>query len=398
MRIEGIYLKNSEVESISQPEDTQSTGEDLATRHPPRIKRSIKNYRYAYNNDGTIRGILLNNATTANNQFRIECEDPTAKAHIEMKVKEWDLDGVMTSTLLRVQRDGFCFIEKGIFDGSIQIRFLPYDGDKYKMKVIKNPKTNQIIGYKQNAPKPVDPQGWEKTKYEDLKEEGEAIDTNYQAENIIYPILIEEAGRGESLLISILDNVDDKKTFEKFMRSAAHKAGNMIGIKVGDETTSAKDVPKSFINKLLDVFGRPVEKDVAVIPKGVDVSTIGNTSLPELVSYIKHHRNEMFLALQTPESLFSTESSNRATAEVQADDDTGYKVFITFLRDFLKKYFEQQLIDDELQRKGFNKAIGNCFIMFDVEQDVEPLQPGDKLPDTTTTNIETGEDDSGVTS
>ena len=99
------------------------------------------------------------------------------------------------------------------------------------------------------------------------------------------------------------------------MRSAAHKAGNLIGITVGDETTSPKDVPKSFINKLLDVFSRPVEKDVAVVPKGVDVSTIGNSSLPELVSYIKYHRSEIFLALQTPEALFSTESSNRVVRQ-----------------------------------------------------------------------------------
>lgn len=397
VKIEGIYLKNSEVEAITDPSPTQTEGEDLATRHPPKIRKSIKNYRYAYNNDPTIRGIILNNATTANNKFRIECQDPKAKAHIEMKVKEWDLDGLMTNTLIKVQRDGFCFIEKGIFNNSIKTRFLAYDGEKYKMKVIRNPNTDEIIGYKQNAPKSADPKGWEKKSFDDLKEEGDSVDTNYQANQIIYPRLIEEGGKGESLLAPILENVDDKKTYEKFMRSAAHKAGNLIGITVGDETTSPKDVPKSFINKLLDVFSRPVEKDVAVVPKGVDVSTIGNSSLPELVSYIKYHRSEIFLALQTPEALFSTESSNRSTAEVQADDDTGYKVFIWFLRDFLKKYFETELIDHELTLQGMTKAVGNCFIMFDEEQDVEPLQPGDELPDTATINVETGEDDSGVT-
>ena len=170
VKIEGIYLKNSEVEAITDPSPTQTEGEDLATRHPPKIRKSIKNYRYAYNNDPTIRGIILNNATTANNKFRIECQDPKAKAHIEMKVREWDLDGLMTNTLIKVQRDGFCFIEKGIFNNSIKTRFLAYDGEKYKMKVIRNPNTDDIIGYKQNAPKSVDPKGWEKKSYDDLKE------------------------------------------------------------------------------------------------------------------------------------------------------------------------------------------------------------------------------------
>lgn len=397
VKIEGIYLKNSEVEAITDPSPTQTEGEDLATRHPPKIKKSIKNYRYAYNNDPTIRGIILNNATTANNKFRIECQDPKAKAHIEMKVKEWDLDGLMTNTLIKVQRDGFCFIEKGIFNNSIKTRFLAYDGEKYKMKVIRNPNTDDIIGYKQNAPKSVDPKGWEKKSYDDLKEEGDSVDTNYQANQIIYPRLIEEGGKGESLLAPILENVDDKKTYEKFMRSAAHKAGNLIGITVGDETTSPKDVPKSFINKLLDVFNRPVEKDVAVVPKGVDVSTIGNTSLPDLVSYIKYHRSEIFLALQTPEALFSTESSNRSTAEVQADDETGYKVFIVFLRDFLKKYFEKELIDHELTLQGMTKAVGNCFIMFDEEQELKPLTENDTIPEAGLVDVETGEDEASAT-
>lgn len=396
VKIEGIYLKNSEVEAITDPSPTQTEGEDLTTRHPPKIRKSIKNYRYAYNNDPTIRGIILNNTTTANNKFRIECKDTKAKAHIEMKVREWDLDGLMTNTLIRVQRDGFCFIEKGIFDNSIKTRFLAYDGEKYKMKIIRNPNTDDIIGYKQNAPQSVDPKGWEKKSYDDLKEEGDSVDSNYQANQIIYPRLIEEGGKGESLLAPILENLDDKKTYEKFMRSAAHKAGNLIGITVGDENTSPKDVPKSFITKLLDVFSRPIEKDVAVVPKGVDVSTIGNSNLPELVGYIKYHKGEIFLALQTPESLFSTESSNRATAEVQADDETGYKVFIVFLRDFLKKYFEKELIDHELTLQGMTKAVGNCFIMFDEGDVVKPLTEADEIPEAGLVDVKTGEDEASA--
>ena len=61
---------------------------------------------------------------------------------------------------------------------------------------------------------------------------------------------------------------------------------------------------------------------------------------------------------------------------MQADDDTGYKVFIWFLRDFLKKYFETELIDHELTLQGMTKAVGNCFIMFDEEDVVKPFNRG----------------------
>ncbi len=399
VQIKGIYLENSESEAITDPAPTPTEGEDLVDRHPGRIKKSIKNCRYAYNTDPTVRGIILNNATTANNQFRIECEDAKARKHIRKKVKEWNLDNLMTQCLLRAQRDGFCFVEKGIFENTIKTRFLAYDGVNYEMKIIRNPQTDEIIGYKQRSPKSKDPTGWEKKEFNEVNEDNETKTDNYTADKVIYFVLIEESGKGESFIAPILDTVDSKKTLERFMLSAAHKAGNLIGITVGDETTSIKDVPKSFITKLLNVFSRPVEKDVAIVPRGVDVSTIGNSTLPELQIYLKYYRNEIFIALQTPESLFSTESSNRSTAEVQADDDTGYKVFITFLRDALKKYFEQQLIDHELALQKMNSSIGKCYIIFDKEEeDLTPLKPGDDLPETNQIDLNTGENIEGETS
>lgn len=377
--IRGLFLQNSGEASVVDPSPEDTSGEDLADRHPPRINKTIKNFRYAYENDATVRGILINNATTANNRYYIKCDDPNAKAWIKQKVKEWKLERVMTQTLIRAQRDGHCFIEKGFFDGSIQIRFLAYDADKYKMKVIRDPLTDHILGYMQHGPASVDPTGWEEKKFDDINDEGDEVDTPYQADQVIFPVLIEEKGRGDSLLSVILDNVDDKKTFERFMRSAAHKAGQLIGVTIGNERISTKDVPKSFVTKLLKVFRSPIEKDVAVVPDGVNLDTIGDSQLPDLPGYIKYHRSEIFLALQSPESLFSTESSNRATAEVQADDSTGYKVFITFLRDFLKNYFEKELIDHELQLKGFSNSVGKCEIIFDEEEKLEPLSPDSKV-------------------
>lgn len=383
--IRGLFL-NSSNEAVTDPSPNDDNGdaENLKDRHPPKIKKTIANCRYAFDNDPTVRGIILNNAYTANNTFRIVSDDKNAETYITQKSQEWDLDTLMTNTLIKVMRDGPCFIEKGIIDRSIKVRFLAYDNDKYKMKVIRNPKTAEIMGYKQKRMEAKNIDNWKSTKFDKIDNDMVEVESNYSTDQIIYPVLLEEQGKPKSLLMPLLEHIDTKWTLERFMISTAHKSGNLIGITVGDEKTDNTNIPKSFINKLIETFRRPVEKDVAILPHGVSADVIGNNQLSDLPSYLKYFRNEIFLNLQTPESLFSTESSNRATAEIQADDDTGYKVFINFLRFFLKKYFERELIDHELRLRGMTSAIGKVKIEFDVDETPKPLEDNnetDEIPE-----------------
>ena len=126
--IRGLFL-NSSNEAVTDPSPTDDNpeAENLKDRHPPKIKKTIANCRYAFDNDPTVRGIILNNAYTANNKFRIVSDDKKAETYITQKAKEWDLDTLMTNTLIKIMRDGPCFIEKGIIDRSIKVRFLAYD-------------------------------------------------------------------------------------------------------------------------------------------------------------------------------------------------------------------------------------------------------------------------------
>lgn len=371
--IKGLFL-NSSNEAVTDPvkKDTNSKAENLKERHPTKIKKTIANCRYAFDNDPTLRGIILNNITTANNKFRIESTDPTAQAHIEAKIKEWDLDKIFTNTLLKVMRDGPCFIEKAIKNGSIQVRFLAFDDDKYKFKVIRDPQSDKILGYKQKVRIANNIDNWQNTKFDNLENEKKDKEFNYLPNQIIYPTLLEEGGKAKSLVSVVLDYVDDKWTLEKFMISSAHKAGNLIGITVGNDKVSPEKVKPSFVKKLIRMFRKPVEKDVVTLPYGVSADVIGNNQLPDLPSFLKYVRSEIFLALQTPEGLFSTESSNRSTTEVQADDKTGYAVFMEFLRDFLKKYFEAELIDEELKLKKM-KGVGSTKIIFGEDKKAEAL-------------------------
>lgn len=81
----------------------------------------------------------------------------------------------------------------------------------------------------------------------------------------------------------------------------------------------------------------------------------------------------------TPESLYSSESSNRSTAQVQlTDPKTGHVLFIEFCQEFLKKWIERTLINPELEEGGYKE--GDAYITFqttEADLDTSYLEVGD---------------------
>ena len=74
----------------------------------------------------------------------------------------------------------------------------------------------------------------------------------------------------------------------------------------------------------------------------------------------------LYEGLVTPESLYSSESSNRSTAQIQlTDSSTGHVLFIEFCQEFLKGWIERTLFDAELEKHGFEK--GSVYIDFMTE-------------------------------
>ncbi len=388
-QIRNIILDNSQKNVISATSpDTNADAIDLADSHPYQVAKTIKNCRYAYDNESYVSALILNNALTANNRFVITADDKNienidnAIKHIESKIKEWKLDLVMNQSLIKAQRDGKCFIQKAVIDGTIQINFLAYDGEDYDMKIITDPQSGKILGFKQKYPKQENIDNWMNMKFDELKDDSnETEETNFLPHELIYFTILEEDNEGESFLMSLLDEIYDLWTYKGFKISVAHKTGALTLITVGNEGISTDNVPTSFIDSLMNVFKNPVKKQVGAVPYGSDVKTIGTTNLPDLPGYMKEIIDVIFIKLQTPRSTFITESSNRATAEVQTNDDTGYKVFINFLRDILKTHFEGELIDAELELAGYDKAVGHIMIKFDKSKDdeLEPMKPEDFL-------------------
>jgi hypothetical protein len=87
-------------------------------------------------------------------------------------------------------------------------------------------------------------------------------------------------------------------------------------------------------------------------------------SLVELIEeYIKSLKAMIYEGLMTPESLYSSESSNRSTAQVQlTDPQTGHVLFIEFCREFLKGWVERTLINPHLEKNGYKE--GDVYLSF----------------------------------
>lgn len=367
-----LNLRNSQETVLPATPEDNTNAKDLEELHPYKIKKTIRNCRYAYNTDGLVQGLILNNTFKANNKWEVTFDDPSipnimeAKEYIEEKCKEWDLDKRMSEWLIKEQRDGKHFTQKVIKDGSIQLNELAYDGENYDFEIIHNPKTGEVLGYKQKYYINKDYSGWKSKDFDTLANDTkEYEEANYLPEEIIYGTLFEEDGEGMSLIMPILDDIYDKWSYEKYKLSVAHKTGNLAVMTVGSKDVYTDNVPTSFLTEALKNLEDRDTKDALVIPYGTSVETLGgNYNLPDINTYIDKTLSNIYIQLQTPQTLFASDSSNRSTIQVQTDEDTGFGVYLEYIRDTLKKTVENELFDVELELQGMDEAVGHIHLTF----------------------------------
>ena len=368
-----LRLSNSQESVIpATPYDTTMDSKDLEDTNPHKIKKTIRNCRYAYNNDGLVQGLILNNTFKANNKWFITFDDPDiegimeAKEYIEDKCKEWNLDKRMSEWLIKEQRDGKHFTQKVIKDGTIQLNELAYDGENYDFEIIHDPRTGETLGYKQKYYVNKDYKSWKNKDFDTLNSQTkEYEEANYLPDEIIYGTLFEEDGKGMSLIMPILDDIYDKWSYEKYKLSVAHKTGNLAVMTVGSKDVYTENVPETFVDKALRQLKDRDKKDAVVIPYGTSIETLGgNYNLPDLNTYINKTLSNIYIQLQTPQTLFASDSSNRSTIQVQTDEETGFGVYLEYMRDTLKNTIENELFDVELELNGFEEAIGHIHLTF----------------------------------
>ena len=138
---------------------------------------------------------------------------------------------------------------------------------------------------------------------------------------------------------------------------------------------------------------------IMTLPWGISVESVGNPVLPKVEEYIKSLKAMLYEGLVTPESLYSSESSNRSTAQIQlTDPSTGHILFIEFCQEFLKEWVERTLIDPELEKHGKEK--GSAYLSFQtIEEDLDTnyLQVSDEHSTTTTSKLKNEEGSTAYT-
>ena len=162
-----IHLRNTSGDEVTKAsreevrvrrsfyEDENKESKNLKKLVPFKVTKSIPNYRYAYKNNDTINTTIDNLIIIANNEWIIDVDNKKkykeAFEHIVKKTEEWKLEKLLDNIIKYSMVDGSMFINRYIDNGTIKLRILGNDGKRFKWLIIRNPNTDEIIGFKQKA-------------------------------------------------------------------------------------------------------------------------------------------------------------------------------------------------------------------------------------------------------
>ena len=121
------------------------------------------------------------------------------------------------------------------------------------------------------------------------------------------------------------------------------------------KTQTAIHIAKWAIKKAVEAISNYHKKGVVYLPDGLILEMIGDTTLPNIQNYIAEYKNQIFIGLSTPPSVFDGSSSNRSTAVVQLDSEkSGRVLFQQYLQNKLFD-FAQTIINWLLELGGYQK-------------------------------------------
>ncbi len=365
-----FLLRNAEPNAIEETgidtDDTTTTDSDaidLIDSVPFKVKRTIKNCRFAAN-DPIVKGIINDNITKTISNFVIEGDNQDAVNHILERCKstDWDLNQLMRDFLWAGQVDGEVFTNKIIIENRIHLRILAFDAENYRIKKIYD-EYGKVTGFKQLTQRNKETnKGWLAKKFEELEEKLEEWTVPFQPGEVINAKYMELKGKGRSIVMDILDPVYYRRVLSDLMPKTVFKNSNIMVVTMGSKDASNKRLNKKSRDAVVEATTDYHKKGVVLLPFGITAEMIGTNQLPDIPKYKQDFKNEIFDGLSTPHALFDTEGSNRATAEVLMDSETsGRVVFLEYNREWLKKYIENELFTPELELAGKK---GNVWINF----------------------------------
>lgn len=328
---------------------------------PNKIKPTIKNCRKA-STFPTVFGIINNLIMKTISSYVIDGDDEDAVNHILDVEEVWNLSNLMYECLWKCFVDGEPFYEIIETDGHVNLRLLAFDGEQSLIKKYYD-EFGVLKGYKQLVVKESAVKNWKGSGFWEDYQESDVITVKFEPDELSNPQLISIDGVGISLVKNIIDIAYEIESLTKMMPSIVHKASNIMVVTLGNQDrmeTKLDTEARDYVAKETSDYHK---KGVVVVPYGVTLENVGNPVLPKVEEYIKSLKAMLYEGLITPESLYSSESSNRSTAQVQlTDKQTGHVLFIRFAQEFLKRWIERTLIDPELEKYGFEK--GSVYIDF----------------------------------
>lgn len=342
-------------------DDRQQNWVDVA---PNKIRPTIKNRRKA-SMFPSVYGILSNLIMKTISSYVIDGDNEDSIDCILEAEKHWNLRNLMYECLWKNLVDGEVFYEIGSKDGHVQLRLLAFDGEKALIKKIYDEDGVTIKGYKQLVLRKSALKKWKGVKFWETYQESEVITVDFEPDQISNPILISVDGVGQSLVANVIDIAYYLESLARQMPMIVFKSANLMVATLGNQDRGEYKLDEESRDYIADELSNYHRKGVVTLPYGIELDAVGNPVLPKVEDYIKSLKAMLYEGLVTPESLYSSESSNRSTAQIQlTDSSTGHVLFIQFCQEFLKEWVERTLIDPELKKHG--KEEGSAYLTFQV--------------------------------
>lgn len=394
MRIIGIYERISKASKVlfnSYPNEVYEVGVDKSKKRdcetvdlykatPSRVNNTVKNRRFAFTHDAQAQGIILDIMTKTNTKWYITGDNDKAVKHLEEMADEWDLDNLIDNILQKGLVDGDGFVYNRIVENHIKPSFLAYDGVDFRIKIIYD-ENGEVCGYKQIIQKnDRTNKGWLKKKFDELDEDLVEMEISYELDEIIHFKYLERDGKANALMSGALEPIYYKRILREQMPLTVYKNSNIISVTMGNADKMNTYLDKEARDEVAETVNNYHMKGCLILPYGIEVELLKGGSLPNIQDYIKYFEKEVYIALNTPEAVFSSESSNRATADIQLDSKTtGRVLFLEYNRDWVAKYVKK-LFDKELELQHIK---GECWLEFEMD-DYEEQQLLDEESDPNT--------------
>lgn len=331
---------------------------------PSRVRNTVKNRRFAATHDSQAQGILLDLMTKTNTKWYLDGDNEKAVKHIEEMVEVWDLDNIIDNALWKGYVDGDAFLHQRIVENHVKPSWLAYDGVNFRIKIIYD-ENGEVCGYKQVIDKNSrSNKGWLTKKFDELDEDLVDLEISYELDEIIHMKYLERDGKANALMGTALEPIYYKRVLREQMPLTVYKNSNIISVTMGNENKMNTYLDEEARDKVAETVNNYHMKGCLILPYGIEVELLKGGSLPAIQDYIKYFEKEVYIALNTPEAVFSSESSNRATADIQLDSKTtGRVLFLEYNRDWVKKYVKM-LFDKELELQGIK---GDVWIEFEAD-------------------------------